>query len=377
VTDRITVNGMSATCIAAAAGFLAVTLVAGRLEAQAPRAPAPPRPPAPAAVPAAKPAVAAAPAPPPAARATATPSAHEPDLAYGAYQRGYFLTAFLEATKRVDRDKGDARAMTLLGELYANGLGVSMDEAKAVKWYKLAADRGDRDAMFALAIFHVSRRGGLHDRSEAARLFAAAAKLGHAGAAYDLGLLYLEGQLFPQDFARAAELFKQASQEGNAEAQYALATLYKQGRGVPQDEAEAARLLGLSALADNNDALLEYAIELFNGIPIKDKDGNLVKDKAGNVVREGRDKVKATQLLRKAALRGSPIAQNRLAWLLSVGDGTTLNPVEAIKWHLIAKAGGKGDPELDQWAAKQTPQVRTAAEKAAQPWLIVLQAPRG
>src|SRR5262245_43986544 len=40
------------------------------------------------------------------------------DLAFGAYQRGYFLTAFREATKRAT-ENNDAKAMTLLGELYS------------------------------------------------------------------------------------------------------------------------------------------------------------------------------------------------------------------------------------------------------------------
>jgi uncharacterized protein len=278
----------------------------------------------------------------------------EPDLAYGAYQRGYFLTAFAEATRRV-QESGDPHAMTLLGELYSNGYGVPLDDIKAAKWYKLAADRGDRDAMFALAIFHVSRRGGLHDRAEAARLFASAAKLGNAAAAYDLGLLYLEGQQFPQDFTRAAELFKAAAQQGNAEAQYALATLYKDGKGVEKNLTEAARLLAAASLAENLDAQVEYAIALFNGTGV------------------AKDEAKAAALFRKAALRGSPIAQNRLARLLSVGHGAAINPTEAIKWHLIAKAGGNGDVYLDQFAAQQTPQIRAAADKAAQPWLAVLQ----
>src|SRR5215831_4868777 len=337
----------------AALGFLVGALAADRLEAQAPIAQAPAATPLPRQPPGAKPAETKPPAWPPASGPPVR-AGREPDLAYGAYQRGYFLTAFGEATRRVN-EKQDPRAMTLLGELYANGLGVPLDEVKAAKWYQLAADRGDRDAMFALAIFHISRRGGLHDRAEAARLFASAAKLGNAAAAYDLGLLYLEGQQFPQDFARAAELFKAAAQQGNAEAQYALATLYKDGKGVEKSLTEAARLLAAAALAENLDAQVEYAIALFNGTGLP-----------------ARDKVKAVALLRKAALRGSPIAQNRLAWLLSVGDGTAINPTEAIKWHLIARAGGKGDPDLDQFAAKQTPQIRAAAEKAAQPWLAVL-----
>ncbi len=185
------------------------------------------------------------------------------DHAYGAFQRGYYLTAFALATQRVE--KGDAKAMTLLGELHANGLGVPRDDRKAADWYKLAVERGDREAMFALALFRLSGRAGPRDREEAAKLLAAAAKLGHAAAAYNLGLLYLEGQQFPQDFGRAAELFRLAAQAGTPEAQYALATLLKDGRGVTKDLREAARLLAAASLADNTDAQVEYAIALFNG----------------------------------------------------------------------------------------------------------------
>ena len=109
--------------------------------------------------------------------------------------------------------------MTLLGELYANGLGVPRDDAKAAEWYKLAADRGDSNAMFALAIFALNGRAGPRDRDASAKWLAAAAKLGHPTAAYDLALLYIEGQLFPQDFSRAAELLRiaaQARQPGRA-----------------------------------------------------------------------------------------------------------------------------------------------------------------
>ena len=38
-------------------------------------------------------------------------------------------------------------------------------------------------------------------------------------------------------------------------------------------------------------------------------------------------------------------------------------------------AGGAGDPTLDDYAAKQKPEVRSAAEAAAKPWLASLQKP--
>src|SRR5919107_757650 len=81
------------------------------------------------------------------------------DLVFGAYQRGMYKTAFDLATKRV-QETGDPKAMTMLGELYANALGVKRDEAMAADWYKRAAAAGDREAMFALAMLRLAGRGG-------------------------------------------------------------------------------------------------------------------------------------------------------------------------------------------------------------------------
>ena len=70
------------------------------------------------------------------------------DLAYGAFQRGEYGDAFKIATQRAEQ-RGDPKAMTLLGELYANGEGVNRDDQKAVIWYKNAADRGDREVFLS------------------------------------------------------------------------------------------------------------------------------------------------------------------------------------------------------------------------------------
>jgi uncharacterized protein len=272
------------------------------------------------------------------------------DLAFGAYQRGYFLTALTEASKRAQQN--DPAAMTLLGELYAQGLGVPRNDAKAADWYKLAAGKGDRNAMFALAMFKLEGRAGPKNPDEAAHLLSDAAKLGHPAAEYDLGLLYLQGQQFPQDFKRAAELFRAAADAGNSEAQYALATMYKEGRGVDKDANKAMQYMGLASLAGNVDAMVEYAIAEFNGT------GGVTKNEAGGA-----------QLLQKAANRGSAIAQNRLARVLMAGRGMPANAAEAVKWHIISKAAGASDPELDLFASKQPANVRDAAQKEADKWL--------
>jgi hypothetical protein len=76
--------------------------------------------------------------------------------------------------------------------------------------------------------------------------------------------------------------------------------------------------------------------------------------------------------MRKAAGRGSPIAQNRLARVLAAGRGARANPVEATKWHIVAKAGGISDTWLDEFVQKLTPAEREAGEKAARPWLSAI-----
>src|SRR5215831_13032097 len=284
--------------------------------------------------------------------------AAEPDLAFGAFQTGRYLTAFGIATNRVELKK-DPKAMTLLGELYAGGLGVPQNNVKAADWYKLAADRGDREAMFALAMFRLQGRAGARDRDAGAKWLAAAAKLGHPLAAYDLALLYMEGQLFPRDFNRAAELLHAAAQAGLPEAQYALGTLYKQGRGVAKDMKEAARLWGLAAIADNSDAQVEYAIALFNG------DGVPKNEQAAAII------------FHQAALHGNAVAQDRLARILAEGRGAPKNPVEATKWHLISKARGETNLTLDDFVNKLDPATRAAGEKAAQPFIDAIKESKG
>src|SRR5690606_7443436 len=55
------------------------------------------------------------------------------DAAYGAFQRGYYLTALNLATPLAL--EGDAAAQTLIGEIYSRGLGVRRDLAMAIEWY--------------------------------------------------------------------------------------------------------------------------------------------------------------------------------------------------------------------------------------------------
>ncbi len=102
----------------------------------------------------------------------------KPDFAYGAFQRGEYLTAFQIALPLAE--KGDAAAQTLIAELYEKGLGIAQDTKQAAVWYEIAAKSGNREAKFALS------------------------------------LKLLKGKDVPKDEKRGAELLKQAADAGSS-----------------------------------------------------------------------------------------------------------------------------------------------------------------
>ena len=80
------------------------------------------------------------------------------------------------------------------------------------------------------------------------------------------------------------------------------------------------------------------------------------------------DEKRAAKMFRMGAEQGNPVAQNRLARLYANGVGVTADPVQAAKWHLLARGAGVSDFNLDLLLAKLTPEQRAAADKAAEAW---------
>ncbi len=270
------------------------------------------------------------------------------DLAYGAFQRGYYLSAFSLAIARAEQ--GDTAAQTLLGLIYEGGYGIARDLEEAAAWYEFAAAGGDREAQFALGMMYLEGRGVATDRARAADFLEAAAAGGKTAAKYNLGLLYLEGQARPQDFQQAAQFFTEAAQAGSPDAQYVLAQLYAEGRGMPVDEATATSWFSEASRLGHVPAQVEYAIRLFNGVGIQ------------------KDEATAAAWFRRAADLGDPIAQNRYARLLATGRGTEQNSIEAAKYHFLASSAGRQDSLLDDVVNGLTPEERRIAVVAAQRW---------
>lgn len=278
----------------------------------------------------------------------AIPTLPDPDadLAYGAYQRGFYVAAFREATGRLAGNPDDAVAMTLIAELYAQGLGVGQDLAKAANWYRLAAARGNADAAFALGMLTLQGRGVAKDQKLGLELLETAAGKGQPLASHNLALILLNSGK-PEDLQRAVALIRHAAEMEVSDAQYALAVLTRDGRGVPKDAVDAAIWMSRAAGNGNMAAQVEYAIMLFNG------DGTT------------RDEAAAARLFAAAAAKGNAIAQNRLARLLATGRGVPKNLVEAAAWHVLAAGAGLSDAWLDEALKGLTPEERGKAEDLA------------
>ena len=271
-----------------------------------------------------------------------------PDYAYGAFQRGWFLTAFGLA---LDQAKaGSASAQTLLGVLLSRGLGVKQDLAAAADWYGLAGNAGDREALYALGQLYLEGQGVAKDPVKAADYFLKAADKGHAGAARELGYLLLEGKGEEKNAMLAAAYLRRAAGLGDFDAQYTLAGLYVEGVGVVADEALAARWFGEAARNGHVGAEVEYAILLFNGRGVP------------------KDVAAAVGWFTRAADEDNPVAQVRLARLLAEGSGIEANKAEAARWYLIAKDQGLDDDFMEDWMKRLDPEALKTAREAAELW---------
>lgn len=269
------------------------------------------------------------------------------NAAYIAFDQGQYITALKLAEKQAK--KNDPQAHTLLGRLYAEGLGVPRNELTAAKWYRRGAELGDVEAMFAFGVILASGTAVKKNPEGAATMFERAARKGHAYAHYNLALQFLSGKGKPENPFRASQHLEFAARKGIAEAQYDLAALYQKGHGVRADAYKAALWLRQAADRGMAAAQYEYATVLLRGRGLNE------------------DRPKLLGLLRSAALKGVAGAQNRLANVYAVGvKGISKSEFDAAKWRYVAQANGIKDKPLDKVIAAYPKAVRTKARQAAQ-----------
>ena len=251
------------------------------------------------------------------------------DAAYGAFQRGYYLTALKLALPRAE--SGDPAAQTLIAELYWRGLGVGRDLKEGARWYAFAAQAGSREAQFSYGNILLRGKVVPQNKEKGEEFLAKAAKAGHAQAAFNLAQIYTARRPTWAGFQIALPFYRTAAEAGVADAQYALANIYAEAKGVQFNDDEIARMwLEKAAEGGLDSAQVDLGIWLING-----------RGGEKNVAR-------ARLLFTLAAARGNVVAQNRLARMYAFGIGTPVDQIQAGAWHIMSRRAGFTDSELDR-----------------------------
>jgi len=252
------------------------------------------------------------------------------DEAYGAYQRGLYVTALDKALTRAGT--GDAAAQTLVAEMMTKGLGIKRDAKTAVFWYQKAAEGGDPAAMFQYALLLMSGRDVPHDKKKADEFMRKAAEAGNSSAQFNWAQILVSDNPGDKGLHLALPFYEKSASQGVADAQYAVAQLYAALKDLPQEKkAKAREWLERAAKAGFDTAQLDMGVWLVNGV-------------GGE-----RDYDKGFEWMRIAAHRGNVVAQNKLAHLYINALGTRPNPVEAAKWYVLSRRAGLQDPELEDF----------------------------
>ena len=135
-------------------------------------------------------------------------------------QRGEYsvaLSKFWAMAERVN-----AEAQTVLGYMYAEGLGVARDPEEAVKWYRMAAKQGIAEAQNNLGKLYENGDGVAQDYIEALKWYRMAAEQGLALAQHNLGVMYAKGDGVDQDNELAYVWYSLAVGQGHQDARQGL-----------------------------------------------------------------------------------------------------------------------------------------------------------
>jgi uncharacterized protein len=266
--------------------------------------------------------------------------------AFGAFQRGYYLTAMELALPRAQL--GDPAAQTLLAELFAAGLGVARNMDDAAFWYKQAAENGDASAQFKYGLMLLEGKHVEADQAKAEELMKKAADAGNAFAQFNHAQFLVSQKPGNTGIFEALPYFEKAAEQGVADAQYALAQIYSNTEGVSEEkQARAREFMEKAARAGYDTAQLDYAIWLIDGI------GGPKDYEAG------------FHWMEVAATRGNVVAQNRMAVLHINAIGTSGDPVEAGKWYIVSRRAGYDDRSLDDFYQGLTEEQQKQAIDAA------------
>ncbi len=186
-----------------------------------------------------------------------TPKAAQPDILSIAQKFYYGVGApkdvhkafrlYLQAAKA-----GSIDAMFIVGGMYMQGKGTSINKAEAFKWLYKAAINGksSKESERILGQSFITGQNVPQNYDEGVTWYERAAKGGDAAAQSELGFLYFSGKLIEKDYNKAFQWFDIAARNNYPLAQYNMGILYYTGDGI--NPIDLIKAYAWFSLADSN-----------------------------------------------------------------------------------------------------------------------------
>ncbi|NLC24524.1 MAG: sel1 repeat family protein [Oxalobacter sp.] len=261
-------------------------------------------------------------------------------------------------------ESGDERARSVLGIMYAFGIGVDLDSEKGVDIFGSPELKNNSRYMRSLlgvvkaAAANdsiVDAQGRLLNEEEEERLayerLAGAAKNGDSSTWLALGIVYASGTGTGMDFVQAASWITKAAQADDALAQALLGMMYETGMGVVRDENASGRWYArseahpeltqqesiqfMAQLMEVMDGYIEKMLAVL--LELAEKGDAEAQYRLGEFYEElesGKNDQAAYAWYKKAALRDHVKAQYALGRIYEEGrDGISPDRKEALKWY--------------------------------------------
>lgn len=263
-------------------------------------------------------------------------------------------------------EKGDAKALTDLGDAYEFGLSVKIDEQKAVKYWSKAAEQNYAFAEFRLGEVYGDDGSGNGtgtippDPVKAMKWLERSASHGNPLAKCALGQVYeLAFNGVTKDHAKAKRYFEECvgslpvmARDGDADAELILALLYENGWGLPVDKAEAFKLRLRNAQRGFPGGEAYVALCYYHGIGVT------------------RNLAESVKWMSVAADHGQSLAQLWLGSFYAKGEGVPQDLVKAYLWLDLAVVQGvkQGTGPLAEISKSLTKNELSEATRLSHEW---------
>jgi TonB family protein len=217
-------------------------------------------------------------------------------------------------------DSGDSYAQMAKGYMYVMGWGVAVNKVTAAKWYQKSADQNNEIAMCNIAYFYMTGGDGLTKNDSLARMYyQRAADSGLARAESQLAYLYESGNCgMTIDTGKAYYWYIKAAEMDYPYALYRIGEYYLHGVGsLPQKDGMARAYISKAAKLGSSNAQFSLAYMYQYGEAGLDPDTAIAMD-----------------WYEKAAEQGSNDARNNYAWLCYLKKTNISKAIEYVKLSL-------------------------------------------